>query len=125
MFNIEQHEKDILAVGYINKTIETKDKSNQMNISDMQSMLGTNCCMPLLHMSKRYIWIEETNKLINEFSIGYMMNPTLNRNRAFKDQVKVCSKNTFVPDTNSHIAKTLAKNNTRVLALVIFYESGG
>ena len=53
------------------------------------------------------------------------MNPTLNRHRDFKDQVKVCLKNTFGPDTNSRIAKTLAKNNTRVLALVIFYESGG
>ena len=61
-----------------------------MNILDMQSMLGTNFRMPLLHMSKSYIWIEETNQRINEFSIGYMMNPTFNRNRAFKDQVKVC-----------------------------------
>ena len=33
-------------------------------------------------------------------------------------------KNTFGPDTNTHIAKTLSKNNTRVLALVIFYDSG-
>ena len=94
-----------------------------MNLLDMQSMLGTNCRMPLLHMSKIYIWVEETNQRINQFSIGYMMNPTLNRNRAFKDQVKVCLKNTFGPDTNSHIAKTLAKNNTRVLALVIFYDN--
>ena len=91
----------------------------------MQSMLGNNCLRPLLHKSKSYIWLEETNQHINEFSIGYMMNPTLNRDRAFKDQVKVCFKNTFGPDTNYHIAKTLAKNNTRVLALVIFYESVG
>ena len=33
-------------------------------------------------------------------------------------------KNTFGPDTNTHIDKTLSKNDTRVLALVIFYESG-
>ena len=51
------------------------------------------------------------------------MNPNLNRNRSFKDQAKVCLKNTFGPDTNTHIAKTLPKN-TRVLALVIFYEIG-
>ena len=95
-----------------------------MNLLDMQSMLGTNFRMPLLHMSKSYIWIEETNQHINEFSIGYMINPTFNRNRDFKDQVKVCLKNTFGPDTNSHIAKTSAKKNKIVLALVIFYESG-
>ena len=38
--------------------------------------------------------------------------------------MKVCLKNIFGPDTNNHIAKTLSKNNTRVLALVIFCESG-
>ena len=95
-----------------------------MNLLDMQSMLGTNFLMPLLHMSKSYICLEETNQRINKFSIGYMMNPTLNRNRAFKDQVKVCLKHTFGTDTNSHISITLHKPKTRVLALVIFYESG-
>ena len=64
--------------------IETKDKWNQMNILNMQSMLVDNGRMPLLHMYKSYIWLEETNQRINEFSIGYIMNPTLYRNRAFK-----------------------------------------
>ena len=105
MFNIDKHKKEILAVDLQQQKIEAKDKWNKMNILDIQSMLGTNCCMPLLHMSRSYIWIEETNQLINEFSIGYTMNPTLNRNRAFKYQVKVCLKHTFCPDTNSHISK--------------------
>ena len=83
-------------------------------------MLGANFCMPLLHMSKSYIWLEETNQRINEFSIEYMMNPTLYNNRAFKDQVKVCFKHTFFPDTTSHINKILQIKNTIVLALVIF-----
>ena len=52
------------------------------------------------------------------------MNPTLYKNRAFKEQVKVCFKHKFGPDTTSHINKILQKKNTRVLALVIFYESG-
>ena len=109
MFNIDQYEKDILAVDYINKIIETKDKWNQLNILDMKSMVGANCRMPLLHISKSYIWLEETNQRINDFSIGYTMNPTLYRNRAFKDQVKVCFNHTFGPDTISHINKTLQK----------------
>ena len=33
-------------------------------------------------------------------------------------------KNTFGPDTNKHIHKTLQKQNTRVLVLVVFYELG-
>ena len=47
------------------------------------------------------------------------MHPNLNTNKTFREQVKVCLKNTFGPDTNIHIGK-----NTRVLALVIFEENG-
>ena len=72
-------------------------------------MLGANCRMTLLHMSKSYIWIEVTNQRINEFSIGYMTNATLYKNRAFKYQVKVYFKHTFGPDTTSHIDKILQK----------------
>ena len=61
----------------------------------MQYLLGTNCRMPLLHMSKSCIWIEETNQRINEFYIVYMKNPNFNTNRAFREQVNVCFKNKF------------------------------
>ena len=107
--NIDQYEKEIWAVDYINKKIETKDEWNQINVLNMHSMLGDNCRMPLLHMSKSYIWLEETNQRINDFSIGYMMNQTLYKDRAFKVQVKVCFKHIFVPDTTSHINKILQK----------------
>ena len=75
----------------------------------MQYMLVANCRTPSLHMSKIYIWIEEKNQCINEFSIGYMTNPTLYMKTAFKDQVKVCFKHTFGPDTTSYINKILQK----------------
>ena len=68
-----------------------------------------NWCMPLLHMSKTYIWMEEINQRINDFSFGYMMNPTLYKNKAFKDQVKACFINTFGKDTNSRINTILLK----------------
>ena len=77
MFNIDNHEKEILAVGYKEKTIQTQDKWNQLNIMYIQSLLETNHRLPLSHMDKSYIWLEETNKRINEFSIGYTMNPKL------------------------------------------------
>ena len=80
-----------------------------INILDMKYLLGTNCRMPLLHISKSYIWPEETDQRINEFSIGYTMNPNLYRNRSFKDQVEVCFKHTFGTDTISHINKKLQK----------------
>ena len=72
-------------------------------------MLVANCRMPLLNMSKSYIWIKEESQLINEFSFGYMLNPTLYQNKAFKDQVKAFFKNTFGKDTNSRINSILQK----------------
>ena len=38
MFDIDNHEKEILAVGYENKKIENKDKWNQLSLLDMQSL---------------------------------------------------------------------------------------
>ena len=69
MFDIDNHEKEILEVGYENKTIETKDKWNQLNIIDIQYLLGTNHRLPLSYMSKSYIRLEEKNQPINELSI--------------------------------------------------------
>ena len=86
-------------------------------------MLGTNHRLPLSHMAKSYIWIEETDQRINEFSIEYMMNPNLSINKYFKEQVKICMKTTFVTMTQQHISKFLSKTNTRVLALVMFYDT--
>ena len=123
IFDIDNREKEILTVGYKNKTIENKDKWNQLNIIDIQSLLGNNHHLPLSHIAKSYIWLEEKNQRINEFSIGYIMNPNLPKRKAFREQVKLCLKNIFVPSTITHIGKILLKDNTRVLALVVFYEN--
>ena len=68
----------------------------------MEYVLGANCRIPLMHMSNIKIYIEETNQHINDFSFAYMLNPHLNMNKAFKDQVKTCLSNTFGADTNLH-----------------------
>ena len=47
--------------------IETKNKWNQLYLLSMESVLGANCRIPLIHMSKRKIYIEKTNVRINEF----------------------------------------------------------
>ena len=72
---------------------------------DIQYLLGTNHCLTLSHMSKSYIWLEETNQRINELSIGYKMNPNLNMNKVFREQVKVCMKTTFSTSTMTHMSK--------------------
>ena len=62
---------------------------------DIQYLLGTNHHLHLSNMAKSYIWLEEINERINEFSIGYKMNPNLIMNKTYKEQVKVCMKTTF------------------------------
>ena len=121
MFNIDNHERDLLAVGYGKKTIQTKYKWNQSNIMDIKYLLWTNHFLPLSHMDKSYIWIEEKNPRINEFSIGYTMKFFLIMNKVFREQLKVCTRNTFSTSTMTHISKILLKPNIRVLSLVMFF----
>ena len=47
----------------------------------MESVLGSNCRIPLIHIPNRKIYIEETNERINEFSFLYIFNPNLHTNK--------------------------------------------
>ena len=67
-------------------------------------MLGTNHRLPLTHMAKSYIWLEEKNERINEFSIGYMINPTLSINKYLKKIVTKCMKTAFGAMNQQHIS---------------------
>ena len=91
--NIVRYEKNISSDDFINKTIETEDKWNQIHLLSMESVLGANCRIPLIHMSNRKFYIEETNQRINEFSFAYMFNPNLHTNKVFREQVKACLSN--------------------------------
>ena len=86
-------------------------------------LLGTNYSLPLSHMAKSYIWLEETNQRINYFSVVYMMNPNLNRNKIFREQMKVCIKTTFSTSTMTHMSEILLKPNARVLSSVVFFDN--
>ena len=115
---------NITSDDFIKKIIETKDKWNQLYLLSMESVLGDNFRIPLINMSKRKFYIEETNERINEFSFAYMFNPTLHTKKVFKDQVKACLGNTFGADTNKHINNILLRHNTRVISLIVNYDHG-
>ena len=51
------------------------------------------------------------------------MNPNLSINKAFKEQVTKCMKTTFGAITKPHIITILSKNITKVLVLLMFYET--
>ena len=59
MFGIDNNQKEILVVGYENKTIETEDQWIQLNLIGIPYLIGNNHCLPLSHMAKSYIWLEE------------------------------------------------------------------
>ena len=88
-------------------------------------LLGANHHIILLHMAKCFIWLEEKKERINEFYIGYMINPSLHVNKAFRYQVEKCLNTTFGELTQYFIKATLSKNNTRVLALLMFHDTRG
>ena len=89
----------------------------------MLSLLGANHCLPLFHMPKRSIWLNETKQRMNEFTIGYMINIGLNVNKSFREKVERYMYNTFGETTQPFIKYTLEKNNTSVLELIMFYET--
>ena len=47
----------------------------------------------------------------------------MNINKAFREKVDKCVKTTFGPIIQPYIIATLPKNKTRVLALLIFYDT--
>ena len=113
----------MIAVGNENKKIKNKYRLNYCHNMPMLSLLGANNFLPLFHMDNFFIWIEETEKRINEFAIGYMINPGLNVNKAFRDQVEKYMHTTFGEIIQSFIKAKFSKKNTSVLELIISFET--
>ena len=59
---------------------------------------------------------------MEEFSIGYMINPTLNINKVFKEQGNKCMKTTLSAITQPHISKILKKTNKSVSIINVLCE---
>ena len=74
-------------------------------------------------MAKRFISIHKAKKRINEFTIGYMIDPGSTVNKTFREKVEKCMLTTFGKITQPFIKSTLSKNNTCVLSLIMFYET--
>ena len=98
----------MIEVGNENKKNKNKDRWNHFNHMPMQPMLGDNHFLPLFHMDKSFIWLEERKERINEFLIGYMINPTLNIKKVFREQVNKCMKTTFGAITKPSMKTTSA-----------------
>ena len=71
------------------------------------------------------VHIYTSGKNIHQFSIGYMINPSLYFNKIFKTQVEKFLGTSFSIRTTKVIIIFLTKNNTSVMALIMIYENNG
>ena len=58
-----------------NRKTPTKYRWGKIDVIPLLPLLGVNHRQTLMHMSKRLVYIYTTEKLINQFAIGYMINP--------------------------------------------------
>ena len=71
------------------------------------------------------VHIYTKGKTIHQFTISYMINPSIQFNKIFKTQVEECLGCSFYIKTMKIIKKILMKNNTSVMALIKIYEENG
>ena len=72
-------------------------------------------------MTKIIVYINSTEKYMNQFAIGYMVNPKLNVNKVLIYQVEKFLKYKFHSNNMSGIKNIFKKENTCVIVLVMFH----
>ena len=95
------------------------------SVIQLMPMVEVNNTLPILHLSKRMVHIYTTEKTIHQFSIGYMMNHSININRVFREQVQKCLGCYFYTKTMKNIRDYLLKKNKYVMELKTIYENSG
>ena len=80
---------------FISKKIETKHKWNQIHLLSMDYVLGANCRIPLIHMSKRKIILKKKMNVSMSFLL-HICYSTFTHKNVFIEQVKACLSNTYL-----------------------------
>ena len=91
----------------------------------MIPLIGVNHHQPILHMSKIMVHFYSTDESINQFTIGYIINPYLNCNKVFREQVEKWLSFTFHDRAIKTIEEYMRKKNTCFMALIMFYDNIG
>ena len=58
-----------------NRKIPAKYKWEIPSVIPLMPIVGVNNCLPIIHISKRMVHFYNTGKTMNQFAIGYMINP--------------------------------------------------
>ena len=70
-----------------NEKIENKYRWETIDVIPLLPLIGLNYHQPIIHMSKIMVYIYTTDEQINQFPIGCMINPSLQINKLFREQV--------------------------------------
>ena len=95
------------------------------DIIPLMTLVGVNYLQPLLHISKRMVHCYTTDETINQFSISYMINPSLKFNNLFRIQVEKLLSLSFSDRTMKNIKYFLMKKDKCFMTLIIIYENNG
>ena len=107
------------------KKVPAKDKWEIPNIIPLISIVGINCRITILHMSKIMVHCYTTDENIHQSSIHCMINPSLKFNNALKTQVEECLSVSFFSRIMKTIENNLMKNNTYFIILIMIYQNNG
>ena len=66
------------------KKIETKYIWETLYVIPLFPLVGVNNCEPILHISKRMVYLYATEEQMNQFAIGCMIKPSLHINKVFR-----------------------------------------
>ena len=64
--------------------IEIKYRKEKIDVILLLLLVGVNHFQPFIHMSRIMVYINTTDEKINQFEIGYMINPSLHINKVFR-----------------------------------------
>ena len=86
-------------------------------------LVGVNHCQAILHICRRMVHICSTYDLINQFEIGYVINPSLHVNKGLREQIDKLLNATFHAKTMKNIKYDLKNKNTCVIEIIFFYNT--
>ena len=84
-------------------------------------LVGVNHCQHILHVYKILVHCYSIDEIINQFKIGYIINPLLHFNKVSREQFGIFLSATFHNSTMKTIKKCLINENTCFMELIMSY----
>ena len=89
----------------------------------LKNLLSVNDHVTLWNMARKMVKDIAKNKMIPKLQVVYMLLPTLNKNKAFREQAeKTCSAR-FDSEISQDVKRVTKKDNDSVLELLMFSEN--